>query len=92
MAGPVETLIKTKLESAFSAQDIEIINESDKHAGHAGHDGSGESHFRVKLVSPVFEGQNRVARQRAVYDVLADELAGPVHALSVTAKTPDEAG
>ncbi len=92
MAGQIEAAIKHKLAHAFSPQSIEIINESDHHAGHAGHDGSGESHFRVYLVSDKFTGMNRVARQRAIYDVLAEELAGPIHAFSVTARTPDEAG
>lgn len=92
MTGPVETAIRTKLSAAFDLQSIEIINESDKHAGHAGHDGSGESHFRVHLVSPAFDGMNKVARQRAVYDVLAEELKGTIHAFSVTAKTPAEVG
>jgi len=88
----VEAKMHDKLSQAFNLEAIEIINESDKHSGHAGHDGSGESHFRIKLVSTAFAGMNRVARQRAVYDILSEELAGPVHALSVTAKTPDEAG
>lgn len=92
MAGTVEAAIRQKLNAAFSPQSIEIVNESDSHSGHAGHDGSGESHFRVYLVSDKFAGQNRVARQRAIYDVLADELAGPIHAFSVTARSPDEIG
>ncbi len=92
MTGTVEAAIRDKLTTAFSPKAIEIINESDAHAGHAGHDGTGESHFRVYLVSDSFAGQNRVARQRAIYDVLVEELAGPIHAFSVTARTPDEVG
>ena len=88
----VAETIRSKLEAAFEPSALEIVDESHLHAGHAGNPGGdGESHFKVTIVADGFEGQNRVARQRAVYDVLRDELAGPVHALSVTARSPDEA-
>ena len=83
--GPIEQQIRDKLTAAFSPSALEIINESGKHAGHAGTNETGESHFRIKIEAPHFADMNRVARQRAVYDVLKDELAGPVHALSVQA-------
>lgn len=88
----VAETIRSKLEAAFEPSALEIVDESHLHAGHAGNPGGGgESHFKVTIVADGFAGQNRVARQRAVYDVLRDELAGPVHALSVTARSPDEA-
>jgi len=91
MSGPVETAIHTKLTAAFEPQALEITNESDRHAGHAGSPGTGESHFNVMIRAAAFAGLNRVERQRAVYAVLKDELDGPIHALSVMAKAPDEA-
>lgn len=87
----VADTIRTKLAQAFSPARLDIVDESHLHAGHAGARPEGESHFRVEIVSDAFEGQNRVVRQRAVYAALAEELAGPVHALSVTTRTPAEA-
>lgn len=95
MAMTVATDIREKLTAAFSPIVLEIQDESARHAGHAGAtraDGSqGETHFHVKLVSPVFEGLSRVERQRRVYAALKDELAGPVHALSLNLLAPAEA-
>ncbi|MGF1621570.1 MAG: BolA family protein [Rhodomicrobiaceae bacterium] len=90
----VETRIRDKLSRAFSPVQLSIENESHKHAHHAAMKGAantGETHFRVSLVSDSFAGQSRVQRHRMVNDVLAEELAGPVHALSVSARTPEEA-
>ncbi len=95
--GPIATIILEKLRSAFQPTRLELEDDSWKHAGHH-HEGGmdakpdGESHFNLVLVSPVFEGMNRVQRQRAVNAVLAEELAGAVHALSIKAQTPAEAG
>ena len=86
LAGQMEE----KLKAAFNPQTIEIENQSHLHAGHAGDNGSGESHFHIHIVAEQFEGQNRVARQRAVYDVLQEEMAGPVHALALSVKSPSE--
>ncbi len=91
MSGSVETAIREKLTAAFTPQALEIANESDRHAGHAGSPQTGESHFTVLIRADAFAGLNRVERQRAVYAVLKDELDGPVHALSVMAKAPGEA-
>lgn len=66
------------------------MNDSLRHSGHMGDDGSGESHFRVTVVSSVFTGMSRVQRQRMVYDLLSDEMQGGIHALSIKAMTPDE--
>jgi stress-induced morphogen len=92
----VEASIRRKLLQAFSPKDLVIENESSKHAGHAGardHSGrvTGETHFRVFIVSERFEGQSRVERHRRVNAALQDELAGPVHALAIKAVTPSEA-
>lgn len=93
--GPVATIIRRKLTEAFAPERLDLEDDSWKHAGHH-HEGGmdaragGESHFQLLIVSSAFEGQGRVARQRAVNAVLKDELAGPVHALSVQARTPAE--
>ncbi|RMF10321.1 MAG: BolA family transcriptional regulator [Alphaproteobacteria bacterium] len=87
----VADTIRRKLTEALSPVALHIVDDSDKHRGHAGYREGGESHFTVTIVSTAFEGDNRVARQRKVYTILAEELAGPVHALSVFALTPAEA-
>ncbi|WAC49387.1 BolA family transcriptional regulator [Asticcacaulis sp. SL142] len=88
--GIVTGRLKSKLETAFNPQRLEIHDDSDKHSGHSGAREGGESHFSVLIVSDAFEGLNRVARQRKVNEALREELAGPIHALSIQAKTPDE--
>ncbi len=75
--------IKQKLTDAFSPIELEIVDQSHLHAGHAGAPEGGESHFRVRIIAATFDGQSRVMRQRAINKVLAEELAGPVHALSL---------
>lgn len=93
--GPVAAIIREKLTAALSPQRLELEDDSWRHAGHH-HEGGmdakpgGESHFNLVIVSDHFQGQNRVARQRAVNALLRQELAGPVHALSIRALTPDE--
>lgn len=83
--------IEAKLTEALAPESLRVVNDSHRHAGHASSPGTGESHFSVAVVSPAFAGLSRVARQRRVYDVLAEELAGPVHALSLRLETPEEA-
>lgn len=82
--------IRTKLEAAFRPERLEVVDQSHKHEGHAGWREGGETHFHVTVVAQAFAGQSRLARQRAVYQALAEELAGPVHALEVTARAPGE--
>ena len=89
--GAVAEAIRTKLSTAFSPTRLDIEDESARHHGHAGARPGGESHFNVVIEASVFEGMGQVQRQRAVYGALADELAGPVHALSVKALAPGEA-
>jgi BolA family transcriptional regulator, general stress-responsive regulator len=95
--GVVAEAIRRKLVTAFSPERLEVVDASDRHRGHAGADrpgyesGGGETHFDVVIVAAAFEGLGRVERQRRVNAALAEELAGPVHALSIQARTPAEA-
>jgi BolA protein len=86
----VEDRIREKLTKAFAPSALEVVNDSHRHAGHAGSPGTGESHFSVKVVSPAFAGKSRLERHRMVNDVLAEELKGKIHALAVSALTPEE--
>ncbi len=83
--------IRQKLTDGLSPDRLEVVDESHRHAGHAGADAKGETHFHVTVVSAAFAGQSRVARQRMVYALLADELRERVHALALTTQTPAEA-
>lgn len=76
--------IRRKLEAAFSPEQLDVVDESHKHAGHSGWREGGETHFQVTIRAAAFAGMSRVARQRAVYDCLAEEMAGPVHALALS--------
>ena len=89
--GAIFETIRDKLTDAFQPTRLEIEDDSARHAGHAGTREGGESHFNVTIESTAFAGTAKVARQRMVYRALADELAGPVHALSVQALAPGEA-
>lgn len=86
--------MKTRLQSALEATLIEVEDVSYQHAGHAAvkESGTNETHFNVKIVSSKFDGQNLVKRHRMVYELLSDELLSGLHALSIVAKTPNEAG
>ena len=91
LKGPVATEIEARLRDALNPQQLAVIDDSEKHRGHAGHDGSGESHFTVDIVADRFAGQSRVARQRLVNAALADLLRYKVHALAIKARAPGEA-
>lgn len=94
----IQATLEDKLTKAFSPERLAVINESHLHAGHhhveAGHeavfDGTGETHFRVRLVSPAFTGMSRVDRHRAVNRLLADELKAGLHALAIEPSAPGE--
>ena len=86
----VAETIRTKLQAAFDPVRLQVNDESAKHAGHAGAREGGESHFNVTIESPAFSGTPRVVRQRMIHKALAEELAGPVHALSIKALAPGE--
>jgi BolA family transcriptional regulator, general stress-responsive regulator len=85
-----EATIRKKLTQALQPLRLEVINESDLHAGHRSSPGTGESHFRVLIVSPLFSGKSRLARHRLVNDALAAELKGKIHALAIVAQAPGE--
>ncbi|APH73969.1 BolA family protein [Aquibium oceanicum] len=94
----IQSRIESKLRDRFSPERLTVMNESHLHAGHhhaeSGHheefDGKGETHFRVRIVAPAFSGMSRIERHRAVNELLADELAGGVHALAVEPAAPGE--
>ncbi|MEM6679106.1 MAG: BolA family protein [Pseudomonadota bacterium] len=82
--------MEEKLRAAFTPEAMTLIDESEKHRGHGGWREGGETHFHLLMTSAAFEGQNRVARQRAVNRVLAEELVEQVHALSMELRAPGE--
>ncbi len=86
--GPVGQLITEKLKDAFEPSVLEVVDDSHKHKGHSGARPEGETHFSVHIVSPAFTGLSRIECHRAINAVLADQLAGPVHALAISAKGP----
>ncbi len=81
-------LITNKLREAFTPANLEVIDESHLHEGHAGHRPGGETHFRVYIVSKAFDGKSRIERHRMINTLLATELAGSVHALAIKAEVP----
>ncbi len=86
----VKSQIEDKLQKALQPESLRVVDESHLHAGHAGHRPGGESHFRVYVVAAAFAGKGRIERHRMVNAVLAEELAGPVHALAVHPTAPGE--
>ena len=84
-----ERQIKSRLDATFSPTECLLEDESAQHAGHAGA-ASGGGHYRLRLISSRFEGCNRVARHRLVYDCLADMMRSEIHALTITALAPSE--
>lgn len=79
----VEDEIRDALQASFAPEMLEIMNESAMHAGHAGHDGSGESHFRLRLRASALDAMPRLARHRAVHAALGPALMGRIHALAI---------
>jgi BolA protein len=88
--GPVAREIDERLRAALAPTRLTVINDSAKHRGHAGDDGSGESHFTVEIEAEAFAGKSRVERQRAVNAALGHMLEGRVHALAIRATAPGE--
>jgi len=88
----VASRIREKLAEKLAPSRLDVVDDSHKHAGHVGARPEGETHFSVEVVSAAFEGKSRVERQRMVYEILQEELAGPVHALALRTLSPtDEA-
>lgn len=90
MGAIAENLFR-KLTAELAPEHLDIVDQSALHAGHAGAAPGGETHFDIAITAAGFAGLSRVARQRLVYGVVAEELAGPVHALSLTTRAPGEA-
>ena len=80
--------ITSTLTEAFHPVSLEVVDESDRHKGHAGARPGGETHFRIRITAEAFRGLNRVAMHRAVNEALADEFAAGLHALAIEAKAP----
>lgn len=88
MSGTVAEEMRGLLTEAFAPTTLEIINDSAQHAGHAGDDGSGESHFTVVIEAAGFADMSRLARQRAVIAALGDIVGQRVHAVAIKASVP----
>lgn len=82
--------LEEKIKQTFSPDFLQVENQSHLHAGHAGDDGSGESHFKLHIVSNAFSGLSRVARHKLVYELLETELKEHIHALALDLKTVEE--
>jgi BolA protein len=89
--GPVATEMLRRLNSALSPTFVDLVNDSEQHRGHGGHNPSGESHFSLEIESAAFAGKSRVERQRMVYHALGDLMRERVHALQIRARAPGEA-
>ncbi len=78
--------MRAALEAAFAPSELEIVNESHRHRGHAGDDGSGESHWAITIAAPAFATMRRVEQHRAVYQALGESIMGRIHALALTVR------
>jgi len=76
--------------AALEPLELELTDESEQHRGHAGYQAGGNTHWRLSIVSPRFSGQSVVARHRMVYQALGNLMQNPIHALAITARTPEE--
>jgi len=88
--GPVAQEMLRRLNSSLSPVSVELVDDSETHRGHSGHNPAGESHFTLKIVSATFVGKSRVERQRLVHAALGDLLDERVHALSIKASAPGD--
>lgn len=79
----LEAEIRNALEAQLHPSGLEVINESHMHAGHAGDDGSGESHWRIVIAAAALDGQSRIAKHRAIHAALGPEIIGRLHALAI---------
>ena len=83
---PVSEEIKSRLEERFAPQELEVIDESDQHIGHAGYQEGGESHFRVTIAAPELGAMSRIDRHRAIHAALGPDLLGRIHALALNVR------
>ena len=88
MAGPLATEMEDKLREAFDPSRLEVVNDSAQHRGHAGDDGSGESHFTIVIEATAFADKSRLERQRMVNKALGDIVGERVHAVAIQASAP----
>ena len=88
--GSVAAEIEKRLRQALAPTRLEVVNDSARHSGHAGDDGSGESHFTVEIEAVAFAGMTRLDRQRAINAALGDLLRDRIHALAIRARAPGE--
>ncbi len=84
--------ITNKLTKAFTPESLKVVDESDRHKGHAGHRPGGQTHYRVYIVSEAFRGKTRIERHRMINATLSDELQDGVHAIAIHATAPGEGG
>lgn len=78
--------------ATLQPQQLELVDESERHRGHAGWREGGGTHWRLTIVAPAFAGKPTVARHRMVYEALGDLMQHPIHALAITARAPEEKG
>jgi BolA family transcriptional regulator, general stress-responsive regulator len=90
MTGTIATEIEALLTSAFAPSRLAVINDSARHSGHSGDDGSGASHFTIEIESTAFAGVSRLQRQRLINAALGDIPGQRVHALAIKASAPNE--
>jgi BolA protein len=86
----IHDVITNKLTEAFAPESLQVVDESHRHEGHAGHRPGGETHFRVHIVAEAFRGKSRIERHRMINVTLSAEFAAGVHALAIHASAPDE--
>jgi BolA protein len=86
----MKTVIADKLTAAFAPLSLDVVDESHRHEGHAGHRPGGQTHFRIYIVSDAFRGKSRIERHRMINEALARELSAGVHALAIHASAPGE--
>ena len=79
----VADMMRERLEAGLKPKNLEIIDESESHRGHAGYQEGGQSHFRVRIAAPAFENMSRIERHRAIHAALGKELVGRIHALAI---------
>lgn len=89
--GIVARTIRQKLEAALQPAVLDIVDDSQRHAGHMGARPEGETHFNLRIIAAAFAGQSRLERQRMIYELLAEEMRTRVHALAMVTLTPEEA-
>ena len=88
--GPVAAEMTRRLTDVLAPISLELVDDSEQHRGHGGHNPAGESHFTLSITSAAFAGKSRVERQRMVYAALGELMDGRVHALSIKATAPGE--